>query len=90
MISLIPFYLKLKNAKSYINIQFYIFKDDNIGNQIIDILIEKAKSGVEVRLLYDSVGSRLLSDKTLIKLKKNGVKTGAFFPSLIKISQFQS
>ena len=79
---------ELKNAKSYINIQFYIFKDDNIGNQIIDILIEKAKSGVEVRLLYDSVGSRLLSDKTLIKLKKNGVKTGAFFPSLLKIVNF--
>lgn len=80
--------LELKNAKSYINIQFYIFKDDNIGNQIIDILIEKAKSGVEVRLLYDSVGSRLLSDKTLIKLKRGGVKTGAFFPSLLKIVNF--
>ena len=79
---------ELKNAKKYINIQFYIFKDDNIGNQIIDILIEKAKSGVEVRLLYDSVGSRLLSDKTLIKLKNSGVKTGAFFPSLLKIVNF--
>ena len=79
---------ELKNAKKYINIQFYIFKDDDIGSQIIDILIEKAKSGVEVRLLYDSVGSRLLSDKTLIKLKNSGVKTGAFFPSLLKIVNF--
>ena len=58
---------ELKNAQQYINIQFYIFKDDDIGNKIIDILIEKTKSGVEVRLLYDAVGSRLLSEKTLIK-----------------------
>ncbi|QJA09989.1 cardiolipin synthase [Romboutsia sp. CE17] len=79
---------ELKNAQQYINIQFYIFKDDDIGNKIIDILIEKAKSGVEVRLLYDAVGSRLLSEKTLVKLKKNGVKTGSFFPSLLKIVNF--
>lgn len=79
---------ELKNAKNYINIQFYIFKDDDIGSQIIDILCEKAKSGVEVRLIYDAVGSRLLSEKTLLKLKKSGVKTGAFFPSLMKIVNF--
>ncbi|MGL5695087.1 MAG: cardiolipin synthase [Peptostreptococcaceae bacterium] len=79
---------ELKLAKHYINIQFYIFKDDNIGNQIIDILIEKARSGVEVRLLYDAVGSRLLSEKSLLRLKNGGVKTGAFFPSLLKIVNF--
>ncbi|SCI22438.1 Cardiolipin synthase [uncultured Clostridium sp.] len=79
---------ELKNAKNYINIQFYIFKDDVIGSEIIDILCEKAKSGVEVRLIYDAVGSRLLSEKTLLKLKKSGVKTGAFFPSLMKIVNF--
>ena len=79
---------ELRNAKKYINIQFYIFKDDNIGNQIIDILIEKAKQGVEVRLLYDAVGSKLLSSKTIAKLKKHGVKTGSFFPSVLKIINF--
>ncbi|MGL5328889.1 MAG: cardiolipin synthase [Peptostreptococcaceae bacterium] len=79
---------ELKLAKKYINIQFYIFKDDDIGNQIIDILIEKAQSGVEVRLLYDAVGSRLLSEKSLLRLKKGGVKTGAFFPSLLKVFNF--
>lgn len=79
---------ELDKAQDYINIQFYIFKDDNIGNQIIDILCKKARNGVEVRLLYDAVGSRLLSEKTLIKLKKSGVKTGSFFPSLLKIVNF--
>ena len=79
---------ELKNAKEYINIQFYIFKDDDIGNKIIGILIEKAREGVEVRLLYDAVGSKLLSSKSIYKLRKNGVKTGSFFPSLLKVINF--
>lgn len=79
---------ELKSAKKYINIQFYIFKDDDIGNQIIDILIDKVKEGVEVRLLYDAVGSRLFTDKSIFKLKNAGVKVGAFFPSFLKIINF--
>ena len=79
---------ELKKAKDYINIQFYIFKDDEIGNKIIDILIDKAQKGVEVRLLYDAVGSRLFSDKSINKLKKAGVKVGTFFPSFMKIINF--
>ena len=79
---------ELKKAKHHINIQFYIFKDDEIGNKIIDILIEKAKKGIEVRLLYDAVGSRLFSDKSINKLKKAGVKVSAFFPSFMKIINF--
>lgn len=79
---------ELKKAKHHINIQFYIFKDDEIGNKIIDILIDKSKNGVEVRLLYDAVGSRLFSNKSIHKLKKSGVKVGAFFPSFMKIINF--
>lgn len=79
---------ELKNAKKYINIQFYIFKDDDIGNKIIDILLQKVHEGVEVRLLYDAVGSRLFSDKSILKLKRGGVKVGCFFPSFLKIVNF--
>lgn len=79
---------ELKKAKHYINIQFYIFKDDDIGNKIIDILLKKASEGVEVRLLYDAVGSRLFSDKSIMKLKNGGVKVGCFFPSFLKIVNF--
>lgn len=79
---------ELKQAKEYINIQFYIFKDDNIGKEIIDVLLEKSKQGVEVRLLYDAVGSRLLSEKSINELKKAGVKIGSFFPSFMKIVNF--
>lgn len=45
----------LRNATKSINIEFYIFKSDDIGSKILNILEEKARSGVEVRFLYDSV-----------------------------------
>ena len=62
----------LSKAKKSINIEFYIFKNDDIGTKILDILEEKAKNGVEVRLLYDSVGSRLLNRNVLKKLRAVG------------------
>ena len=71
----------INKAKKSINIEFYIFKNDDIGTKILDVLEEKAKSGIEVRLLYDSVGSRLLNRNALKKLRAVGGKTGEFFPS---------
>lgn len=75
----------LKAAKESINIEFYIFKNDQVGTEILDILEEKAKAGVQVRLLYDSVGSRLLNRRVLKKLTDAGGKTGEFFPSWLKL-----
>lgn len=74
----------LKKAKKSINIEFYIFKNDDIGTKILNVLEEKAKEGVEVRLLYDSVGSRSLNRNVLNKLINEGGKVGEFFPSLLK------
>ena len=74
----------LDNAKKCINIEFYIFKNDDIGTKILNVLEEKAKEGVEVRLLYDSVGSRSLNRNVLNKLINEGGKVGEFFPSWLK------
>ena len=74
----------LKKAKKSINIEFYIFKNDDIGTKILNVLEEKAKEGVEVRLLYDSVGSRSLNRNVLNKLINEGGKAGEFFPSWLK------
>ena len=75
----------LRKAEKCINIEFYIFKIDGIGSEILSILEEKAAKGVEVRLLYDSVGSRTLNRRVLKKLTSLGGKTGEFFPSWLKI-----
>lgn len=74
----------LKKAKKSINIEFYIFKNDDIGTKILNVLEEKAKEGVEVRLLYDSVGSRSLNRNVLNKLINEGGRVGEFFPSWLK------
>lgn len=75
----------LKKAQKSINIEFYIFKNDDLGSKILDVLKEKAKAGVEVRLLYDSVGSRSINKKKLKSAIDAGVKVGEFFPAILKL-----
>ncbi len=47
----------LENAKSHIHIEYYIFTADDVGNRVTDILIQKHREGVEVRVIADDVGS---------------------------------
>ena len=70
---------ELKNAKSHIHIEYYIYEDEVIGNQIKDILIEKAKEGVEVRFIYDDFGSRTIRKKVVPELLAAGVQAYPFF-----------
>ena len=48
---------ELEKAQKHIHIQYYIFLDDEIGRKTRDILVRKASEGVEIRLIYDDVGS---------------------------------
>ena len=47
----------IRSAREHVHLQFYIFEDDGFGTRVRDALIEKAREGVEVRVIYDSVGS---------------------------------
>lgn len=53
------------NAKDYIHIQYYIFRNDYLGKRILTALEHKLDEGVEVKMLYDDMGSRGLSIKRL-------------------------
>ena len=57
----------LKNAKFYICFQFYIIKNDSLGRTIQQLLMAKARAGLQVYFLYDRIGS--------LKLKRSYVKT---------------
>jgi cardiolipin synthase len=70
----------LKRAKHHIHMEYYIVRDDKIGTEIKEILIEKAKQGVKVRFLYDAVGSFRLSKAYVQDLKSAGVEIVPFFP----------
>lgn len=68
----------LESAKHHIHIEYYIYEDDEIGREIEEVLIRKAKEGVEVRFIYDDFGSRTIRKKLVPRLKAAGVKAYAF------------
>src|SRR5690606_33014652 len=71
----------LKQAKDHIHLEYYIVRDDRIGTKVIDILCDKVKSGVQVRVNIDDVGSSL-TRKTKQRLKDCGVELYSFMPVL--------
>lgn len=77
------------NAKDHIHIQYYIFKKDGIGLEIINALMKKLEEGVEVKMLYDDIGSRTLSISRFKQFKKLGGQVESFFPSKLPLINFR-
>jgi len=73
----------LEKAKNHIHLLYYIIRHDELGQRLADILIKKANEGVEVRLLYDDMGSRRLSRKYIRRLRNSGALVESFFPPKI-------
>ncbi len=67
-------------AQRTISLEIYIFEDDIIGRQFIAAMCERAKAGVQVRLLYDGVGSFSLPDEQLERMRAAGIETVEFHP----------
>lgn len=72
----------MKDAKHHIHIEYYIFEDDEIGNAIKEVLIERAKAGVQVRFIYDDFGSRSIRKKLVPELRAAGVEAYPFYKIL--------
>jgi cardiolipin synthase len=73
----------IDNAKKYIHIQYYIIQPDELGSKLMDLLTKKSKEGVEVRLLFDAMGSSKFArnnKKFLKPFKEAGGKYAIFFP----------
>lgn len=75
----------IKEAKNHIHIQYFIIKRDGLGQKIINALAEKAKEGLEVRLLFDDMGGRQIRYVDIKPIVDAGGKTAKFFPSTLKI-----
>ncbi len=69
----------IRAARFYIHIQYYIFEDDRIGHEIKDLLIQKAKEGVTVRVIYDHVGSIRVKKSFFTAMKEAGIMVYPFF-----------
>eukprot|EP00919_Chromeraceae_sp_WS-2016_P013451 GHVR01031565.1.p1 GENE.GHVR01031565.1~~GHVR01031565.1.p1 ORF type:complete len:237 (+),score=40.12 GHVR01031565.1:460-1170(+) len=68
----------IEAAQSYLLVQFYIVRDDALGKQLAERLIERANAGVRVYLLYDDVGSTGMPKRYRAELRAAGVKVAGF------------
>ena len=68
----------LGNAKHHIHIEYYIYEWDEIGEQVAELLIQKANEGVKVRFIYDDFGSPNIKKKTEERMRKAGIEIYPF------------
>ena len=76
----------MEQARHHIHLEYYIIENDRIGNYLRELLIRKAREGVEVRLIFDDVGSWELKKKFIRSMSDAGVQVDCFmkvrFPML--------
>ncbi len=70
----------MEGAVSHIHLQSFIIENDKVGNCLRDLLIRKAKEGVEVRMMFDGYGGRKLNNAFLQPLRDAGVEVLNFSP----------
>lgn len=78
----------ISRARHHIHLETYIFDDDPLGRLIADALIQKAKEGVEIRVIYDDVGCWRVPSAFFERMKKAGIDVCAFMP--VKFPAFTS
>ena len=71
---------EISKAKDHIHITSYIIEDDPLGRLIRDALIEKAHQGVEIRFLYDDVGSWKMKENFFELMREEGIEVHPFMP----------
>lgn len=69
----------LENACTYINLQYYIISNDEIGRRVADVLMRKAGEGVKVRVIYDHIGSIKTRNRFFRRMRRAGVEIYPFF-----------
>lgn len=87
-------FLDLANAKDHIHLEYYIFRNDNIGTQLQNLLMDKARSGIEVRVILDALGSHSLPSSFIERMRSEGVQVGLFlplkFPQLLRTINYRN
>lgn len=79
---------ELYRAKHHIHLEFYIFEDDAVGRLIRDVLIDKAREGVKIRVLYDDVGCWRVPRDFYEQMLCEGIETLSFLK--VRFPQFTS
>lgn len=81
----------LRQAKHYIFMEYYAIEDDVAFHEVLDILTQKAKEGVEVRLFYDDIGSVQFINRDFIKrMEARGIACRDFNPVVPFLNVFMN
>ena len=70
----------IRNAKEHINLETFIIEDDEIGVKFTDLLLKKQAEGVQVNIIYDSVGSITTPESFFKRLRDGGIRVVEFNP----------
>lgn len=70
----------IRDARDHVHLLFYIWNDDATGRRFRDLLVEKAKAGVHVRVLCDAFGSPRVRGPLMDPLRQAGGKVSVFLP----------
>lgn len=70
----------LRAARDHINLETYIFGDDKVGQQFADLLLERQAAGVQVNVIYDSVGGLATPQAFFDRLRASGIRVLEFNP----------
>lgn len=70
----------IKNAKDHINLETYIFDKEGLGGEFADLLMQKQREGVQVNVIYDSIGSLNTPPEFFQKLRDAGISVVEFNP----------
>jgi cardiolipin synthase len=73
----------LRGAKDHIHMEYYIIRNDRLANEIMTLLAQRAREGIEVMLLVDGFGTQRLPRKFFKPYVEAGGKLAKFFPSII-------
>ena len=79
---------EIGQARHHIHIDIFIFNDDELGRLLADALMDKARAGVEVRLIYDDVGCWHVRNRFFERMREAGIDVHAFMP--VKFPAFTS
>lgn len=81
----------VRGAKHYVFLEYFIVQEGQMWNSILDVLFEKVRQGVEVRVIYDDMGCFFLLPKDYKAfLEKNGIRTCVFNPFRPLLSSLQN
>ncbi len=70
----------LEGARKTIHLQYYIFEEGELADRLLRLFVQKEAAGVEVRLIYDSIGSYSLSRSYIKRLRQAGIEAYPFLP----------